>query len=73
MTPTPSTIDRRMQDEPALLAAMRDARTDALRRHASAGIPVVAWRDGKVVELPPDAALAEHLRRKQTKPTDAAA
>ena len=56
-------IERRMQDEQGFLAALRDARLDALRRHARAGVPVVVWRDGGVTELPAEVLLEEHERR----------
>ena len=68
-----SPITRKMRDQQGLEAALNDGVEDALRRHVQAGVPVVVWRDGKVVELPPDIALAEHLRHKQAKQTDAAA
>jgi hypothetical protein len=73
MTPTASDIELRMQDVDALLAAMNEARGDALRRHASAGVPVVVWSDGKVIELPPEVALAEHFRHKQARRSGTAA
>lgn len=27
---------------------------DALRRHKALGVPAVIWRDGRVVEIPPE-------------------
>ena len=39
-------------------AAMRRAMREAIRQHRLAGIPMVVWRDGKVVHLP-----AEQLER----------
>ena len=39
-------------------AAMRRAMREAIRQHRLAGVPMVVWRDGKVVHLP-----AEQLER----------
>ena len=30
------------------------ASRDALRRHKALGVPAVVWRDGRVVEIPPE-------------------
>lgn len=37
-----------------LLAALHEAARDARRKHKAFGVPLVIWRDGKVVEVPPD-------------------
>ena len=66
-----SPITRKMRDQQGLEAALNDGLEDALRRHVQAGVPVVVWRDGKVVELAPEFALAEHLRHKQARQTGA--
>lgn len=34
--------------------ALKAAGRDALIRHKREGLPVVAWRDGKVVKIPPE-------------------
>ena len=65
-------ISRKLQDRAGLEAAVNAGIEAALRRHVAAGVPVVTWRDGKVVELAPEAALAEHLRHKQARQSDAA-
>lgn len=35
-------------------AALRESGRDAWRRHKALGLPVVIWRDGKVVVVPPE-------------------
>jgi len=35
-------------------AALERAVKEALRRHKKLGNPVVVWRDGRVVEIPPE-------------------
>jgi hypothetical protein len=41
-------------DETALQKAMGRAVYDALRMHKLLGHPIVVWRDGKVVWVPPE-------------------
>ena len=36
------------------MAIFDQAGREALARHKALGIPVVIWRDGKVVEVPPE-------------------
>ncbi len=36
-------------------AALAQAAWEAVRRHKQAGHPVVAWQDGKIVRVPPEA------------------
>lgn len=36
-------------------AALAQAAWETVRRHRQAGHPVVAWQDGKVVRIPPEA------------------
>jgi len=66
-------ISRKLQGRAGLETALNDGVEAALRRHVQAGVPVVTWRDDKLVELPPDVALAEHLRHKQATRGGAAA
>ena len=35
-------------------AALHEAFRDAVRKHRQAGVPMVFWRDGKVVHVPAD-------------------
>jgi len=37
-----------------ITAALHEAARDARRRHKAFGVPLVIWRDGKVVEVPPE-------------------
>jgi predicted ABC-type ATPase len=41
-------------DPEAIVAAVNEAVTDALRRHKARGESIVIWRDGKIVTLGPD-------------------
>jgi hypothetical protein len=53
-------------DDAALQKAMGKAVYDALRTHKLLGHPIVVWRDGKVVWVPPDEIeLPEELNGKQ--------
>lgn len=43
-----------LKDRPRVRKALRDAVQDAIRIHKLMGVPIVVWRDGKVVEIPPE-------------------
>lgn len=47
-------IAERLADRARMDRAMRRAARDAAIRHKQAGVPLVVWRDGKVVEIPPE-------------------
>lgn len=49
----------RVEDLPRIQRALRSAIQDALARHKHAGNPVVYWRDGAVVRVPPDEIVLE--------------
>jgi hypothetical protein len=53
-----TTAKRRSQilnyETDAITAAIRRAVRDAIEEHYRAGVPIVIWRDGKVVEVPPE-------------------
>ena len=36
------------------LAALERAQRDAIRRHKRGGVPLVIWKDGRVVHVPPE-------------------
>jgi hypothetical protein len=42
-----------MEDGRAVDAALRKAVREALWRHKRLGVPIVIWKDGKVVRVPP--------------------
>ena len=44
----------RTRDTARIQAALRLATQDALRLHKAIGNPIVVWRDGKVVWIPPE-------------------
>lgn len=37
-----------------MLAALHEGARDARRLHKALGVPIVIWRDGRVVEIPPE-------------------
>jgi hypothetical protein len=49
------------------LIALKTAAKKAIEEHARQGLPIYVWRDGKVVEIPPDHLAAESaLRQAET-------
>lgn len=47
-------ISALMEEGTQVDAALRRAAREALAAHVRAGLPVVEWRDGKCVWVPPD-------------------
>ena len=47
-------IDALMRDGTKIDAAMSEAARRAALLHKQLGFPLVGWRDGQVVEIPPD-------------------
>jgi hypothetical protein len=47
-------IDALVRDGAKIDAAMAEAARQAMLRHKQLGFPLVVWRDGQVVEIPPD-------------------
>ena len=47
-------IERALADDAKLEAALEQAERETLRRHKLLGQPIVVWRDGKVVIVPPE-------------------
>ncbi|MFB2894532.1 hypothetical protein ACE1CI_16605 [Aerosakkonemataceae cyanobacterium BLCC-F50] len=43
-----------LSDEEKVTQALAKAVKEALRKHKQTGNPVAAWRDGKVVWIPPE-------------------
>ncbi len=50
----PKDIRALMRDGTKIDAAMSEAARQAAIRHKQLGFPLVVWRDGQVVEIPPD-------------------
>jgi hypothetical protein len=46
------------------IQALREAVWDVIVEHKRLGLPLVVWRDGKVVHIPPEEAEAEYLAAK---------
>ena len=47
-------ISKLFADTEEVTDAVRQAGRDARLRHKQLGVPLVVWRDGKVVEVPPE-------------------
>ena len=43
-----------LKDRPRVQKALRDAVQKAIRFHKAMGQPIVVWKDGRVVEIPPE-------------------
>lgn len=43
-----------LTDRPSVEQAIRQARREAVRQHRMANLPMVVWRDGAIVWIPPD-------------------
>ena len=43
-----------LKDRPRVQKALRDAVQKAIRFHKLMGRPIIVWKDGKVVEIPPE-------------------
>ncbi len=48
------TVTERMRDTAGMLKAMGEAVRATVREHKLLGHPIVIWRDGKVVVVPPE-------------------
>jgi len=48
------TIREMLLDRPRIEAALRRAAREAAILHKRAGVPLVIWKDGKVVNVPPE-------------------
>jgi hypothetical protein len=59
MNPASSQTPRGLLREEAL-QALREAVADVIAEHKRLGMPLVVWRDGKVVEISPEEAEAEY-------------
>jgi hypothetical protein len=49
-------------NEEVVVEAIRKGTREAMKRHIAAGVPMVSWEDGKMVEIPPEK-LAQMLQR----------
>ena len=43
-----------MADEKVVTEALRKGAREAMKRHIAAGVPMVSWENGQVVEIPPE-------------------
>ena len=58
MTKVPADVGELSISERGLIA-LKTAVKKAIQEHARQGLPIYIWRDGKVVEIPPDQLAAE--------------
>ncbi|MDR0622329.1 MAG: hypothetical protein LBJ61_10705 [Deltaproteobacteria bacterium] len=47
-------IDALITNEAVVIEALRKGAREAMKRHIAAGVPMVAWEDGKVIEISPE-------------------
>lgn len=47
-------IDTLITNEKVVVEAIRKGTREAMKRHIAAGVPMVSWEDGKMVEIPPE-------------------
>ena len=50
----PIDIGERLADTERVTEAVREAGREARLKHKQLGVPIVVWRDGQVVEIPPE-------------------
>jgi hypothetical protein len=50
----PDALARLHAENEAIEAAMQEAVNEAMLTHKQRGLPMVTWRDGQVVWVPPD-------------------
>jgi hypothetical protein len=55
-------ITRVFRDRTPIDQALAAARREAVRQHKLTGQPLVTWRDGKVVLVPPDQVAPDQTR-----------
>jgi hypothetical protein len=55
----PSVVEMPMPERG--LMALKVAVKKAIEEHAREGLPIYVWRDGKVVEIPPDELRAQSI------------
>lgn len=55
-------IDALISDEKVVTEALRKGAREAMKRHIAAGVPMVSWENGQVVEIPPEK-LVEMLQK----------
>ena len=47
-------IDALFFDEKVVTEALRKGAREAMKRHIAAGVPMVSWENGQVVEISPE-------------------
>ena len=55
-------VEAKLRDGMAIDRAIVAAQRRVILRHRQLGIPLVIWRDGRVVEVPPDSVELPQLR-----------
>jgi hypothetical protein len=52
-------VGKLLSDPQRVTDAVRQAGRDARLKHKQLGVPLVIWRDGKIVEIPPEEILVD--------------
>jgi hypothetical protein len=47
-------IDVLITNEAVVTEALRKGAREAMKRHIAAGVPMVSWEDGKIIEISPE-------------------
>lgn len=47
-------IDALITNEAVVTEALRKGAREAMKKHIAAGVPMVSWEDGKVIEISPE-------------------
>lgn len=47
-------IDALITNEAVVIEALRKGAREAMKKHIAAGVPMVSWEDGKVIEISPE-------------------
>ena len=48
----PVDIEALIAQRTPILEAIRKGAREAMKRHIAGGVPMVSWKDGKVIEIP---------------------
>lgn len=52
-------------EEPPVIEAIRRGNLEVMKRHIQAGVPMVSWKGGQVIKIPPEE-LVEMLKAAET-------
>ncbi len=62
-------VTEQLADAARVTDAVRQAGRDARLRHKQLGVPIVVWRDGQIVEIPPEEIVVDPPAEPTASPT----